>query len=75
MSGNDKEIPEELFRKDFGGAEFERHREKRRSDRVVAMTFNGLLFALLGPLLLGCIAGVIAYVYYCGGGWGSACKF
>ena len=39
------------------------------------MTFNGLLFALLGPLLLGCIAGVIAYVYYCGGGWGSACKF
>ena len=72
---SDKEIPEELFRKDFGGQEFEKRRDDQRSDKIVAITFNGLLIAILGPSVLGCIAAVIAYLYYCGGGGGQACKF
>ena len=73
MSGNDKEIPEELYRKDFGGDAFDRERDKARSDKIVAITFNGLLIALLGPAVLGCVAGVIAYMYYCNWGMGSTC--
>ena len=72
---SEKEIPEEVFRKEFGGDEFEREREKIRSNKIVSMTFNGILFMLLGPPLLGCIAAVIAYVYYCNWGWGAACTF
>ena len=65
MSGDDKEIPEELFQKDFGGSELERHKEKRRDEKIVAMTFNGLLFAILGPSVLASVALAIAlYMYW-----------
>ena len=73
MSGEDKEIPEELFRKDFGGEEFERKREERRSESIVALTANGLLFALIGPSLLAIISAAIAYVHYCN--WGTLCGY
>ena len=72
---SDKEIPEELFRKDFGGKDFERRRDDQRSDKIVVITINGLLFAILGPAILAIIAAVIAYGYYCNWGWGAACKF
>ncbi len=73
MSGDDKEIPEDLFRKDFGGSEFERRREERRSESIVALTANGLLFAILGPTLLAIISAFIAYVHYCK--WGTLCGY
>ena len=73
MSGQDKEIPEELFRKDFGGSEFEKRREERRSEKIVELTANGLLIAVLGPAVLAAIAVVIAVIYYCK--WGTTCGF
>ena len=64
MSDNEKEIPEELFQKDFGGNDFERRKELRRDDKILAMTFNGILFAILGPSVLASVALVIAFYMY-----------
>ena len=73
MSSDDKEIPEDLFRKDFGGADFERRREEQRSESIVALTANGLLFAIIGPSVIAIVAAFIAYLNYCK--WGSMCGY
>ena len=64
MSRDDKEIPEELYQKDFGGSELEKHKEKRRDEKIVAMTVNGFLLAILGPSVLASVGLIVAVLYY-----------
>ena len=67
MSGNDKEIPEDLFRKEYGGDDFQRARDARRREQRTGLAANGLLFLLLGPAVLAAIAAAIGSIMYFNG--------
>lgn len=62
----DTEIPEELFRKEFGGDRLRREMEERRRDKATGLAASGLLLLILAPLVLAAIAGIIASMMYYG---------
>ncbi|MFM9941932.1 MAG: hypothetical protein ACKVP7_20815 [Hyphomicrobiaceae bacterium] len=68
MSGQQKdtEIPEDLFRKDFGGGEIRRAMEDKRREKANIMAAGGAIMLLLIPVALAAFAAIIATIMYYG---------
>ncbi len=70
MSSKDREIPEDVFRKDFGGSRFEAERSTRLEGSQRQLLLGGLLVLLTLPAVLAAIAGGVTLFYYCRKGIG-----
>lgn len=62
----DTEIPEELFRKDFGGGDIREAMEQKRRQKVNIMAAGGAIMLLLIPVALAAVAAIIATIMYYG---------
>ena len=67
MDHKETEIPEEMFRKDYGGGELRQAMDERRREKATGLAANGLLFLLLGPAVLAAIAVAIGGLMYFNG--------
>ena len=68
---SDREIPEDVFRRDFGGEDLQHAMSERRSERASRLAAGGVLAILLAPAVLVGIGVVIATLKYCD--WGMRC--
>lgn len=67
----DREIPEDVFRSEFGGQHLQQAMYARRGRRASGLAIGGLIVILLGPVVLLGAGVVIATLVHCE--WGMRC--
>jgi hypothetical protein len=68
---SDREIPEDVFRRDFGGEDLQIAMSERRSERASRLAAGGVLAILLAPVVMVGIGVAVATLKYCD--WGMRC--
>ena len=63
---SEREIPEEVFRKEFGGEAIEATRQERMRGRQRELALGGLVLMLVGPAIAIAIGVWLVRSYYCG---------
>ena len=66
-----REIPEEVFRHDFGGSAFDAELAERRRTRTRVLALVGLLTLITAPMLLFVAGWALVKMRYCA--WGLLC--
>ena len=68
---SDREIPEEVFRRDFGGEDLHQAMSERRSERANWLPAGGLVAILLAPVVMVSVGVILVTLKYCY--WGLRC--
>ncbi len=68
---SDREIPEEVFRRDFGGEDLQQAMYERRTERANWLAAGGLVAILLAPVVMVSVGVFLVTLKYCY--WGLRC--